>query len=66
MEFKLLADSKLNELRGKAMVGHITMNEIMTVFNHLTSLESRLDELDGDDTFGTEGWRSCFGVPNDN
>lgn len=62
-KFELLSDSKLNELRGKAMVGHITKDEVMAVLNHLTVLEAKLDEQDDEDVFGTEGWRHAFGMP---
>lgn len=27
----------------------------------LIELRDKLDELDGDDTFGTQGWRYAFG-----
>ena len=60
--FVLLSDKKLNELRGKAMVGHITKAEMLSVFNHLTVMESILDESDSEDVFGTEGWRRHFGL----
>ena len=45
MKFELLSDSKMNELRGKAIVGHITMDEMMSVFNHLAVMEIKLDLL---------------------
>jgi hypothetical protein len=60
---RLLTDKKLNTIRGKSMVGHATPDEIMDVFMHLDALEMKLDEFDQDDTFGTEGWRHSFGVP---
>jgi hypothetical protein len=61
--FELLSDAKLNELRGKAMAGHITTHEMMMAFNHLTLIEDKLNELDCEDYFGSEGWRHFFGIP---
>lgn len=61
-QFVLLSDSKMNELRGKAMVGHITKDEMMSVFNHLAVLEAKLDKWDCEDAFGTEGWRHFIGI----
>ena len=52
-----LSDSELNYIRGKASVGHATVEEIRSVFEHLDALEMKLDELDYEDFFGTEGWR---------
>lgn len=56
------ADKFLNTVRGKAMVGHATSDEIMKVFEHLDALEMFLDEHDEDDVFGTEGWRHAIGL----
>lgn len=61
---KLLSDKELNTLRGKAMVGHATSEEIMAVFGHIDILEQKLDESDGDDMFGSDGWRHWFGHPD--
>lgn len=58
---KLLTEKELNTIRGKASVGKATKDEIMSVFQHLDVLENKLDDLDADDTFGTEGWRKNFG-----
>lgn len=60
---QLLTDKELNTIRGKAMVGHASTQEILSLFRHLDTLEMKLDEFEGDDTFGTEGWRHVFGVP---
>lgn len=57
-----LTDKKLNEIRGKALVEHVTRDEVLSIFSHLDELESKLDELDEDDCFGTEGWRHNFGI----
>lgn len=62
-KFELLTENRLNELRGKAMVGHISQDEMMSVFNHLTVLETKLDEADYEDMLGTEGWRHFVGMP---
>lgn len=55
-------DRFLNTVRGKAMVGHASPDEIMKVFEHLDALEMFLDEHDEDDVFGTEGWRHAIGL----
>lgn len=59
-----LTEKELNTIRGKAMVGHATPDEIMSVFGHLDALEMQLDEREQDDFFGTEGWRHAFGLPD--
>lgn len=60
---KFLSERELNIIRGRASVGKATPKEIMSVFEHLDLIENKLDDLDADDTFGTEGWRVSFGVP---
>lgn len=63
MQLKYLTDRELNTIRGKAMVGHATPDEILSVFIHYDMLEMKLEEFEQDDTFGTEGWRHAFGLP---
>lgn len=58
---KFLSEKELNIIRGKASVGKATPKEILSVFEHLELLEMKLDDLDADDTFGTEGWKRSFG-----
>jgi len=58
-----LTEKKLNEIRGKTMVGAATGDEHMDVFRHLDALEQKLNEFEQDDFFGTEGWRHAFGMP---
>lgn len=60
---RLLSDKELNTIRGKAMVGRATTDEILSVFGHLDELEWRLDDLDMEDAISTEGWRHYFGIP---
>lgn len=60
-----LRNRDLLMIRGKATVGHATAQEIASVFEHLDAIESKLDDSDGDDTFGTEGWRHWFGMPDE-
>lgn len=64
MDFLLLSERKVAELTGKAMVGALTQPEMMALCNHITALETYLDEADNNDTFGTQGWRYFFGVPD--
>jgi hypothetical protein len=55
-------DKFLNTVRGRAMVGHASPEEILKVFEHIDVLEMFLDEHDEDDVFGTEGWRHAIGL----
>lgn len=52
----------MNILRGKAVVGHISTDEILSVFGHLDMLEDKLNEADEQDMLGTEGWRHWVGI----
>ena len=61
---RLMSTKELNIIRGKAIVGHATPEELMQVFGHLDTLESKLDDLDGEDFFGTEGYRHFFDYPD--
>ena len=61
---KLLTEKEINIIRGKAIVGKATPGELMSVFSHYDLIEAELDERDGEDYFGTEGWRHSFGLPD--
>lgn len=61
---KLLSDKDLNTIRGKCLVGAQSKEEIFAVLGHIDALEMKLDELDDDDYFGTEGWRHSFDHPD--
>ena len=51
-------DAHLNQIRGRAMVGHQTIEDVWTLLDHLQLLEHVLDEeVDPEDGLGTEGWR---------
>lgn len=51
-------DASLNQIRGKAMVGHQSLEDVWTLLDHLQLLEHILDEeIDPEDGLGTEGWR---------
>ena len=60
---RLLSEKEINIIRGKNSVGKATKKEIQSIFEHLDALENALDEKDEEDFFGTQGWRSFFGVP---
>lgn len=64
MQLKFLTERELNTIRGKAMVGHATPEEIISVFTHYDMIEMKLEEFEQDDAFGTEGWRHSFGLPD--
>ena len=59
-----LTQNKLNEIRGKASVGHATPEEIQSVFQHIDELEMALEKADEDDLLGTQGWRYYVGLPD--
>ena len=61
---RLLSDKELNTIRGKALVGHATPQEIAQVFGHIDTIESKMEEIECDDFFGTEGYRHFFGYPD--
>ena len=61
---ELQTEAKLNEILGKAMAGAATKEEIVSVFHHYKLIEMKLDEADYEDTFGSEGWRHYFGLPD--
>jgi hypothetical protein len=63
VKMRFLSDRDLNTIRGKAIVGHATRDEIISVFEHLDDLELKLDEADEHDMLGTEGWRHWVGYP---
>ena len=55
---KYADDATLNQIRGKAMVGHQSIEDVWTLLDHLQLLEHVLDqEIDMEDALGTEGWR---------
>ena len=60
----LLTERELNIIRGKALVGAASKDEILSVFEHLDAIEERLDEADEDDRLGTQGWRYFVGMPD--
>lgn len=60
-----LTDEELNLIRGKLMMDHPPGHDIWKVFGHLDWLVDKLNDLDYDDTLGTEGWRRLFGLPEE-
>lgn len=61
---RLLSEKEINIIRGKASVGHASVEELQQVFGHIDTLEWKMDEDDGEDFFGTEGWRHRYGHPD--
>lgn len=59
---KFLSDQKKNELAGKAYAGALNREEQLSLIKHIAAFESKLDDYDLEDFFGTEGWRHNFGV----
>jgi hypothetical protein len=61
---RLLTEQELNMIRGKSLVEKATAAELMSVFGHYDLIEQKLEELDYQDFFGTEGWRHFFALPD--
>lgn len=53
---------KLDEIRGKLLVGMADGEETREFLRYVSDLESLLDEGDLDDYFGTEGWQHRLGL----
>jgi hypothetical protein len=55
---KYADDATLHQIRGKAMVGHQSIEDVWTLLDHLQLLEHVLDEeIDPEDALGPSGWR---------
>lgn len=52
----------INMIEGRASVGHTHLSDVKKLLEHIWALEALLDEADGDDVFGTEGWRHRLGI----
>lgn len=61
----LLSERQVNIYTGKALVGALTQDEQVALTQHLASLYHKMDLMDDEDYFGTEGWRHYFGIPDD-
>jgi hypothetical protein len=57
-----MTEAKMNELRGKALVGACTKDEVLEIIEYVNRLENLLDEGDMEDMYGTEGWRHLLGM----
>ncbi len=59
-----LSAKQLNTIRGKMLLVCPVGHDIWKVFDHIDTMEEHLDESDCEDTFGPEGWRKYFGIPD--
>jgi len=50
-----------HELMGLLKVNKLTDKEARTLHKNLRTLMKACDDLDGEDAFGTEGWRHLIG-----
>lgn len=57
----MIKESEYNQIIGKLMVNHVTHEELSNFLEIVSEMEGMLDEADGDDYFGTEGWRHRLG-----
>jgi hypothetical protein len=60
----MLSSKRLNIIRGKALVGKASTSDVQTLLDYIDALESKLDEHDDVDFFGSEGWRHAFEHPD--
>lgn len=59
---KVLTERELGIIQGKAESGQIKVSDVSALLDHIDALHELLDEGDGDDAFGTEGWRHRIGL----
>lgn len=52
----------LDAIRGKMLVAAASQEELHEFLRYVVDLERLLDEADGDDYFGTEGWLHRLGL----
>ena len=52
----------INQIRGRNSVNAATREDVGDLLGHIDALEELLDEGDGEDAFGTEGWRRRLGI----
>jgi len=62
---KILPISKLNEIRGKMLVGHATTEELHDFLTYVTALEGLVEDASIEDFYGTEGWQHHLGIDED-
>lgn len=55
------SERDVNILRGKALAGQLTREEMHKFLTYTAELEILLDRADESDTFGSEGWRRMLG-----
>ncbi len=55
-------DKTINIIRGKNLVAATSKKDIDKLFEHIDALEMLLEEADGEDFFGSEGWRHYLGI----
>ncbi len=49
-------------IKGRLSVGQATQEDVANLVAHIEALEELMNEADGDDAFGTEGWRHRLGI----
>ena len=59
---KILPMRKLDEIRGKMMVGHATPDELKQFLTYVNALEGLVEEASIEDFYGTEGWQHKLGI----
>ena len=62
-EREYLTETQVAEIRGKNSVKHATQDDVELLLDHIWMVENvLLTECDGEDFFGTEGWRHYVGI----
>ena len=62
INMKLKSEKELDTIRGKMLVNKATQEELHNFLNYVNAIEGLLETLDGEDAFGTEGWRHNIGI----
>jgi hypothetical protein len=61
-EPEALSASELGVIQGRSSTGQATQEDVVALLEHIARLEDLLDECDGMDACGTEGWRHRLGI----
>jgi hypothetical protein len=53
---RLLSQRKLDEIRGKMLVGKATPEEVEAFLHYVSKIEGMVEDASNEDFFGSEGW----------
>jgi hypothetical protein len=61
-EPEALSARELGVIQGRSSTAQATQEDVVALLEHIARLEDLLDECDGMDECGTEGWRHRLGI----